>query len=214
MHASTGRPKTNTAKSFIEILEDEIRQDLRSEIEAEVEARYGVNSTGGAGSAQKGNGAEQAPSAAVHAAGRLETWLASHVGPVTFGRPAKAAQKAYGTPRKSNSKASATPSPESVPPSNIASINEAKPVASKILFNAETTEELVALEILNRHASMHVASSFTADELKSLWRKSALKSHPDRFADADEVTKLRMSAVFRELAEAYATLHTKVRAAA
>jgi hypothetical protein len=163
---------TNT-KSFIEVLEDEIRTDLRKEIEAEMTGRNG----------------ERAPSAAVHAAGRLETWLASHVGPVTF----KTAKKnAYGAP-KARAKA---------PVAAIHAISASSPR----VFTATTPAELFALELLNRQSPIALNISFTEDELKSVWRKAALKTHPDRFAAADQITQTRMTVLFRELATAYEIL--------
>ncbi len=176
------------SKSFIEVLEAEIRADLRQEIEAEVQARYGL------ASAPAG---EHAPSAAVHAAGRLETWLASHVGPITFSRTA-GAQKVYGSPKKR------APAPPIV----------LKIEASAPTFTATTSAEFFAIEILNQQSASKLAVSFTEDGLKAVWRKAALKTHPDRFAGADEITQTRMTVLFRELAEAYETLLALVQSKA
>ncbi len=160
------------AKSFIEILEDEIRAeiraDLRRELEQELRARNAPKNT-----------------QAIHAAGRLETWLASHVGPVVF----KTARQPYGAPPKR------TPPPP-------------------VTFSAETTEETIAAELLSRHAGHALPSQYTTDDLKTVWRKAALKSHPDRFAGADSVTVMRATALFRELAAAYELLSTKTAAVA
>ncbi len=182
MHAS------QSSKSFIEVLEAEIRADLRKEIEAEVQSRYGV------APGSRTSPYEVAPSAAVHAAGRLETWLASHVGPITF---ARSSRTAYGSSAKRS-----TPAPESV-----LSKPAAQPNASTVVrFSASTAAELFAIEILNRQSPTPLASAFTEDELKAVWRKAALKTHPDRFAGADQITQTRMTVLFRELAEAYETL--------
>ncbi len=156
-------------RSFIEILEDEIREDLKREMREELEfARRPVNPQ------------------AIHAAGRLETWLASHVGPVTF----KAARKPYGEPPKRQS-------PPPPPPTRA----------------PETTEEMVAVALLSRHAGHALSERFTEAELKTVWRKAALKTHPDRFTGADSVTLMRATALFRELASAYELLSAKSVAA-
>ena len=152
-------------RSFIEVLEAEIREDLKREIAAEIAS---------------GLERERQPknTQAIHAAGRLETWLASHVGPVTF----KTNRKPYGEPPKR------TPPP---PP---------------VTHAVETTEEMIAVELLSRHSGSALAFRYTQDELKAVWRKAAMKTHPDRFAGADEITILRATALFRELAAAYELL--------
>lgn len=180
--------QTTASKSFIEVLENEIRADLRKEIEAELMLRY----AGVAGPTTNGS-TERAPSAAVHAAGRLETWLASHVGPITF-----KTGRGYG------------PSPK--PRSTTASVTAAHTSPSAIkatsspTFTAKTAAELFALEILNAQSPTALAVTFTETELRAVWRKAALKTHPDRFASADEITQLRMTVLFRELADAYEAL--------
>jgi hypothetical protein len=165
------------AKSFIEILEDEIRADLkrelRSEIQAELQAELDGHTT-----RPRARGPQNPH--AIHAAGRLETWLASHVGPITF----KTNRKPYGA------SAGATARTRSAP----------------VIHTAETTEETLAIELLSRHAGRRLDTRYTADELKSVWRKAALKTHPDRFAGADHATVLRATALFRELAAAYELL--------
>ena len=173
--------RTRDSKSFIEVLEAEIRADLRKEIEAEVQARYGRT---------PGVICEQAPSAAVHAAGRLETWLASHVGPITFARTA-GARKVYGAPAK----CAAAILPMSP-----------KIEVDSCFFTVTTATEFFAVEILNRQSPLKLTPTFTEENLKSVWRKAALKTHPDRFTGADEITQTRMTVLFRELVEAYETL--------
>jgi hypothetical protein len=163
MHVAT------QSKSFIEILEDEIRHDLKREMREELERA-------------------QAPRnpQAIHAAGRLETWLASHVGPITF----KTNRQPYGAPPK---RAASLPPPPAV-------------------HAAETTEEMLALALLSRHSGRALNAQYTHDELKTVWRKAALKTHPDRFVGSDQVTIMRATCLFRELAAAYELLSSKTAA--
>jgi hypothetical protein len=193
--------QTTEPKSFIEVLENEIRADLRKEIEAELAARYGSAPFTTPLTAQES--VERAPSAAVHAAGRLETWLASHVGPITF----KTGRSYAPTSAKSR------PSPAaSATPSKNASQNSVSTIVSTSapVFTATTSAQLFAIEILNSQSPLALAVTFTEDQLRIVWRKAALKTHPDRFASADEITQLRMTVIFRELADAYETLQTLI----
>ncbi|RYZ66999.1 MAG: hypothetical protein EOP05_18340, partial [Proteobacteria bacterium] len=74
-------------------------------------------------------------------------------------------------------------------------------------------EQLCAIAILSRESGFTLESSFTEDQLKSAWRKAAMKTHPDRFAAEDQFKQIRMAAIFRELCEAYDLLSTAVAAA-
>lgn len=185
---------TTGSKSFIEVLEAEIRNDLRQEIEAEVLNRYGLAGTA------KGPAAEQVGSAAVHAAGRLETWLASNIGRTTFNRNQAAARSYNVKPAARPATFSSTPSAKSETAS--------KAKTASPMFTAETAEQLCAIAILSRESGIELAASFSEDQLKSAWRKAALKTHPDRFASEDQFKQMRMAAIFRELCEAYDLLAT------
>ncbi len=184
--------QTTAPKSFIEVLENEIRADLRKEIEAAVAARYGSTPL-----ATQGSTIERAPSAAIHAAGRLETWLASHVGPITF------------KSNKTYAKNAARPATDTAAKTDAASAPASVSVLTKLAdrtFTATTAKELVAIEALNRQSPSPLSPTFTEDELKAVWRKAALKTHPDRFASADQITQIRMTVHFRELVAAYEVL--------
>lgn len=177
------------SKSFIEVLEAEIRADLRKEIEAEVLARLG-----GAAHASTGR-PSTLESRETQAAGRFETWLAANVGPITFNRKQTAQARYTGQPRAKTAepRTTATPAPTAQP-------------AAPTRFHATTAADLFAIEILNRQSPTALGASFTEDELKAVWRKAALKTHPDRFVGSDAITQTRMTVLFRELAEAYETL--------
>lgn len=186
-----------SSKSFIEVLEDEIRADIRREVESELATRFATAAPAGAA----------APSAALHAAGRLETWLASHIGPITFKSP----RSAYGATasRSSAARAPHAPAPHAPAPRGPGAAR-AVPAAEAPRFTALTSADAIAYELLNRAAAL--PTSFTADELKSAWRKAALKTHPDRFVGQDLITITRMTAAFRELAQAYEQLHALTEA--
>jgi DnaJ domain len=197
MQATTG------SKSFIEVLEAEIRADLRKEIEAEVLARFGQASQ----PTHQGSKTSPAGSQAVHAAGRLETWLATNMGRTTFARPQ--AFRSYGSAPKaaSGSTAHATSKAQAQTAEHAGFAQKASPASADVTRRtAATPEELCALELFNRISGSKLGTSFTEDEIKTAWRKAALKTHPDRFASEDQITQARMSAIFRELCEAYELL--------
>lgn len=193
------------AKSFIEMLEDEIRQDLRSEIEAEVLARFGRLDQ---------DSTAKAPSAASSAAGRLETWLASNMGRTTFARPQAAARSYNVKPGASASTTApgAAPSQSAARPQLESTQAASQTTKSAAKFQATTAEQLIAVELLARHSGKALDATFTEDELKSVWRKAALKTHPDRFAGEDQIKQLRMATLFRELSSAYEVLSDLVEA--
>ena len=172
------------AKSFIDILQDQMRADLRKEVEEEVRrelGREGLRHDEGAASRHQ----------AAAKAGRIETWLTTHLEAAVFQRQSqgRAAYHKAG-PAKSNSEK---------PNLKV----EKSPEATEIRLHARTLEQLTALELLRRHSGARIPDSFTEQELKGAWRRAALKSHPDRFAQADATTQALASALFRELAEAY-----------
>ncbi|MES2964019.1 MAG: J domain-containing protein [Bdellovibrionota bacterium] len=164
-------------KSFIEVLEEQIRTDLRREIEAEVRAEM-----------KKSTNTAQDSSPRIDAmAGSLETWLATHVGRTSFARKATYAKSA------------ARPVAREETPPPVA------PAAS-LRVRAKTVEEICALELLLRHSGSRLGTEFTETELRSVWRRAALKSHPDRFVGQEALVQLQKAALFRELASAYETL--------
>ena len=169
-----------TAKSFIEVLEEQIRQDLRAEVEAEVRAEF---------TKSQGPAAKTSPTASSDLVGRFESILASRVGQTVFSKVGLGKQ-AYGTKPAPAPKAQPQPAAPTTEPS----------------FTAKTVEQLCAIEMIKRHSDARLGTTFTFRELKSAWRKAALGTHPDRFAGADEITRMRATVTFRELVEAYELL--------
>jgi hypothetical protein len=167
-------------KSFIEVLEEQIRTDLRREIEAEVRAE--MKSSASAPT-------ESSP-AAEAMAGRFEVWLATHVGRTSFARKATYA------------KSGTRPMAREAAPAPAAPVAPLEPARVR----ATTVEEICALELLLRHSGSRLETEFTEAQLKSVWRRAALKSHPDRFVAQEALVQLQKAALFRELASAYETL--------
>lgn len=154
-----------------------MRTDLRREIEAEVRAEMEA----------KANPSVKTETTRIEAmAGSLEAWLAAHVGRTSFGLKATYAKSA------------ARPAP-STPPIE-------KKAAATRTARATTVEQLCAVELLSRHSTLRLENEFTDAQLKQVWRRAALKSHPDRFTSEESLVQLQKAALFRELASAYETL--------
>ena len=169
-------------KSFFEVLEEQIRNELREEIRKEL------------ASEQHGGPRRPSPETAVAsgAMGRLETWLSTRLAPQRFARQGDA-RRAYGTP------AGRKPVSETRHSTPIALTGERR-------FHASSSEEHLALELLRKYGEPRLTNEFTLTEIKSAWRRAALKTHPDRFSQADVITQARQGALFRELCDAYEIL--------
>ncbi len=151
-----------------------MRTDLRREIEAEVRAELKAEATPARPEAIRNE----------RLADRLETWLAANVGRVSFAR-----RPAYDAPKSK---------PASPPPPKVETPRAAEPTV-----RATTVEDMCALELLLRVSGSKLQSEFTASQLKGVWRRAALKTHPDRFANEDRLVQMQKAALFRELASAY-----------
>jgi hypothetical protein len=192
------------AKSFIEILEQEIRKDLREEIETQVrkemqaEKRQAPHAYSYASEQDSGHTPES------KVAEGLETWLAANVEKIFFPR-AQAARHSYksSAPKSSASKSSAAKPSQ---PTSSTSMTPDLGTSSVQRRSAKTFEAACAFELLKRHSGVGMPEAFSMMELKGAWRKAALKSHPDRFAQSDQVTQARAAALFRELASAFEIL--------
>lgn len=184
-------------KTFYNVLEEQIRRDLRQEIRAEVEAQL---------RAERGPKQETSsfnPNAS-HME-RVETWLATHVRKTFFKR--SPSQKAYGStnahPNNARSTSTRPLNGTTTPPDATSSAH------SSFVYTATDIEELCALELFRRQG-VKIGDSFTENEIKMAWRKAALKTHPDRFAQEDAIVQAQMNAIFRSLCEAYKLLEKKV----
>lgn len=182
-------------KLFYEILEEQLRSELRKELEAEIraelEARPRTSPTADQSELLKHEGAR----------GRIETWLATNVKQTTFAARRPGFQGYRIETARPKAQYVAQPKAEKEPELKI-----------EPRYQATSIEDLCRLELLRRNGA-RIADAFTEHELKTAWRKAALKTHPDRFAQADHATQLRMSALFRELAEAYDVLSMRLASA-
>ncbi len=170
-------------KSFLEVLEDQMREQIRSELMKELEEKFRMT--------------RPTPIDTEAAkAGRFETWLASHVGKTVFSTEASA-KRAYASQPRAKMKQEPAPT-----------------LGEEPRARALTMEELIALELLRRHSGVTIPEPFTELQLKGAWRKAALKTHPDRLADADAITQAKAAALFRELAAAYDLLQLYVKTVA
>jgi hypothetical protein len=193
-------------KSFYEVLESQIRAELRAEFEAQYQEQ------------RHSNVRETASTSALEGAqGRLETWLVSHVEKTHFSR-GEFGRRAYGNNANRrdarNARSVPRPMPALTKPSDSKKKTEAAPRPPSsadhiVRYEARTLEELCLVELLRRHGA-EIGDSFTTQELKTAWRKVALKTHPDRFTQADPVTQKLMAEQFRAITEAYGDLAARI----
>jgi hypothetical protein len=73
--------------------------------------------------------------------------------------------------------------------------------------------DIAALEFFRRNG-VGLNSGFAAEELKSAYRKLALKFHPDRHVDGDELTRTRFAEMFHQVTEQTKRLSRHVSPAA
>lgn len=170
------------AKSFIEILEEQLRSELRKEIEAEVRAEL-------AREKDKDGSYETAPDPTENLAARLSTQLKRF----TF-KVRNTAAYPHSRPKQA-----ARPSQ---PKQNIA----LNPPRMERRVRPQTLEALCAFELLRRHSGGNLPENFSEAELKAAWRHAALKTHPDRHMGADASVQAQTAALFRELQSAYSIL--------
>ena len=186
------------AKSFVEILGEAIEKDLRAELRRELEAE--LKSSSGETKASQASSQTNA-----HTHAYFETWLAANATQSTFNSAPKA-KSAYGTSKRPES-----PKQKTETASQTATQEKQEPAEAVITLSL--MEDVCAAELLARHSGIDL-SKLTESKLKNAWRKAALKTHPDRYSQADQVTQARMSTQFRSLSEAYERLMCTVRSQA
>ena len=168
-------------KSFIEVLEDKMRNQLRDQIRREIENEF----------ATAHRTASEIDLQAARA-GRFETWLATNVETTVFANKFSA-KRAYGS------------APQKSAPKFTKQTRQTRQTSSARKL---TLEQSVSLELLRRHAGVEIREDFSELELKGAWRKAALKSHPDRVATSDIIAQTKAAALFTELTTAYEMLQT------
>jgi hypothetical protein len=170
-----------TAKPFFEVLKDQIRSELRKELESE----WALKSSQAAGPKP----AKVRSSPWLSAESSLQSWLNAKVEKSEFGVTDRA-KRAYKSPQDSS----------------VTTCKKPDPVTSEPLAHATSPEAAFAVEILSRFSGTKLPDSFTMNELKTVWRRAALKTHPDRVAQSDLISQARATALFRELSEAHELL--------
>ena len=168
------------AKSFIDILAHELRKEIRAEVEADLAA-----------SSRESVAARIESS---HKAESVELWLNLKMGGAFAGHGANRAS-AYQSSRK-QSKPSASTAKVLQLPTQTAASQEIGERTGK----AVTIEQTFALEFFKREGSKF-SSVFSETELKSEFRKIALRIHPDRHAGASVEQLRALSARFQTLVE-------------
>ena len=182
------------AKEFIEVLEAQIRAELRDELEKELanELRQDRHI--------------HAHREAFNAQGEItDTWLAVNTQKTIFIRKNAARQAYYHEPKSQRPQRRAAPESQ-----NMNTSQKTNPKTNDEWVKVTTTEGLMALELLIRHGSGvgMETNRVRLSDLKAMWRRAALKVHPDRHAHADSEHQAQMSALFRQLTDAYATVLT------
>lgn len=209
--------------SFYEVLEEQIRADLRKEIATEIAAEIATEFEGATEAAVLARlgiqAAEAGPLASIrsksqkaqhqHRAESVETWLASRVGKWTFDRRHHGAN-AYKSHLKTDTTQSPAEEKKTAQPPNSPSqggaYKDAPPQDSRLRIEASNFSELCAIELLQRFGKGKLPEAFCMDEVKTLWRKAALKTHPDRFPEASAQQQADLHAVFAEISQAYEIL--------
>jgi hypothetical protein len=182
------------SKSFFEVLEQQIRTDLRAEIEAEVRDQYARQ-------------AAKRPAGTEAAQARLNIWMASATEHKIHAQRTSG-HKAYSSGNSSQAKAASHKKSASHDSPNL---KITKPESQQIPANevkrkVEQPELLVSLELLNRYSGGVLNESFTRTDLNRAWRKAAFATHPDRFGQSDLISQTRAKALFCELAKAFDSL--------
>lgn len=166
------------AKSFIDILAHELRKEIRAEVEAELSVARVANVFD---PAQKIESAHKAES--------VELWLNLKMGGAFAGSVGSRAS-AYGKAARKPSALRQLPSPR---------VAEQAPKTER-KGTATTIEQTIALEFFRREGSP-LASTFSESDLKTEFRKIALRIHPDRHTGASLEQLKSLSARFQTLVE-------------
>lgn len=185
MQTGARNARTGHGKSFIEVLEAELRAQIRAELLNEFTVNEGIQASSSAAAA---NAVNVTPTAQQE---RLELWLLSHLSkPVqdptqTISHPG---MKAYSQhTQKCQQKRSAQQKPLVAP-------------QTKAIHPLDV-EDLAALEFLRRQGAK-LGDDYDAHELKTTYRTLALRMHPDRHTDASEPERQAWAERFAHLHEA------------
>jgi hypothetical protein len=183
--------------SFMEALEAELRKEIRAEFEQE---------NAGA-SSQSASPTQDIASSSAHE--RFELWLNARVAPRTHETPRTAAFGGYRSQAKiksehvgSSEKVSARIRVTEAVAQAVAAAHEFVTTASAAKHIAHNLDvmDIAALEFFRRNG-VALSEGFDESELKSAYRKLALKFHPDRHTSASERQRGELSVQFTQATE-------------
>lgn len=172
-------------KSFFEILEARIRAEIETDLREEILREIGPDFEPGSRPAPP----RQKPVAA-DPTGFFMTELLSRAGRHSFQNPHRARQ-AYPHRASASPKAEQGPAPQES--------NEPR-------RSAASAEESLALSVLSRFSGCSIPEEFTLKDVRTTFRKAALKTHPDRFHRATEVEQKLAHQRFQDLTSAFRLL--------
>lgn len=178
------RQKQGDTRNFMEILEAELRKEIREEIRQEVLRELGLGSEEDVRTQTTPHPTtEPSPSAAVSARERLELWLST-----TFAAPKSAPPRRPYRMRPNTSSTQPSESPQQT---------ETEATIRLRRHHDLDAQDIAALEFFRRHGSV-LTHDFSEDELKSAFRRLALKFHPDRHASASDAERKEFGALFQD----------------
>lgn len=200
------KKQTRQPLSFMEALEAELRKEIQAEFEESNQAKSEFTSESKLKS-QSGCSAYE----------RLELWLNARVSPRVGETSRPAAFSGYRTQAKLKSEHVGSSEPVSARARVSEAVAEAVAAAHEFVstaaneFVSAQTEpksvshnldvmDIAALEFFRRNG-VSLKESFDESDLKSAYRKLALKFHPDRHTGADEVTRARCNEMFTQATE-------------
>ena len=185
------------AKSFIEILEERIRKEIELEYEGELKSASKSDLTNHSGRATGADFKElRGPAKIAARADRLEVWLATNLEKSEFKNPGKGHKSYASSAQRRNS---------SVSPHARAQ------QAQRVPPRSFTADEICALELLQIECNIHFSNDFSQSDLKAAWRKAALLTHPDRYAQANTTIQAAMAQKFTALATAFQVLENSFK---
>lgn len=197
-------------RSFYEILEDQLRSELRAEIESELRTQLSAELSTEWRAEHSAEGRTAASKTSLPHE-QLESWLLQNVGIHPIAQRKKSSQ-AYGMSSIRKSKPDAAIelpdrfASRRVETHQAESAAATKAPAARLLSTLHfklTTEDQFAIELLERESGCALGAELTVASLKRAWRQAALKSHPDRFAECSDALKCEKAALFRLLADSY-----------
>lgn len=187
-------------RSFIEILEARIRNDIRKELLAEMAAGAPVSSNARAREEAQAATAAEARAAAEAA----ELWLLNALkGPLSAAKPCSA--KAFRFAAGLSERVPSNPACEEIAPETSPWASVEPSAASEPSYRLDSGPAIIAREIFRRMGE-ELPERCTIALIKATFRKLALRHHPDHHEHAGPAAAKHAAESFAALADAYQTL--------